>query len=45
MGRIDEINKFSEFLKSLDSKFKYKVVIAGNHELSFDPLSRKPYSA
>lgn len=30
------INKFSEFLGSLNDKFKYKVVIVGNHELSFD---------
>ena len=29
VGQIDEIKKFSEFLKSLDGKFTYKVVIAG----------------
>lgn len=35
-GGIDEVEKFSDFLKKLDDKFKYKVVIAGNHELSFE---------
>ena len=30
------MSKFSEFLGTLNSKFRYKVVINGNHELSFD---------
>ena len=36
VGSIKEVKEFSEFLKTLDHKFKYKIVIAGNHELSFD---------
>ena len=36
MGRFDEIRKFNEFLKSLDDRVKYKVVTAGNHDLTFD---------
>lgn len=36
-GAIKEVDKFSQFLKTLDDKFKYKVVIVGNHELSFEP--------
>ena len=36
MGSFDEIRKFNEFLKSLDDRVKYKVVIAGNHDLTFD---------
>ena len=33
-GEADEIESFSKWLGRLD--FKYKVVIAGNHELTFD---------
>lgn len=33
-GRNDEVRRFTNFLDTLD--FKYKIVIAGNHELSFD---------
>ena len=29
IGKIDEVKKFSDFLKSLNNKFKYKIVIAG----------------
>ena len=36
MGSTEDITKFSNFLESLNDKFKYKVVIVGNHELSFD---------
>ena len=36
LGSLEEIKEFSDFLKTLDDKFKYKVVIAGNHELTFD---------
>jgi metallophosphoesterase superfamily enzyme len=36
MGSFDEIRKFNQFLESLDDKVKYKVVIAGNHDLTFD---------
>ena len=34
-GGLDEVEKFSDFLKKLDDKFRYKVVIAGNNEVSF----------
>eukprot|EP00056_Hartaetosiga_gracilis_P005222 m.82616 g.82616 ORF g.82616 m.82616 type:complete len:364 (+) comp12092_c1_seq4:931-2022(+) len=34
VGRVDEVKEFSAFLKSTD--FKHKIVIAGNHDLSFD---------
>lgn len=33
-GRPHEIQEFNLFLKSLNDKFKYKVVIAGNEKLS-----------
>ena len=39
-GKFEEIDEFNKFLESLD-KIKYKVVIAGNHELSFDPKTAK----
>ena len=29
IGKLDEVKKFSEFLKTLDDRFHYKVVIAG----------------
>ena len=29
IGKVEEVKKFSEFLKTLDDKFQYKVVIAG----------------
>ncbi|CAF0856190.1 unnamed protein product [Brachionus calyciflorus] len=35
-GSIDDVIKFSNFLKTLDHKFTHKIIIAGNHELSFD---------
>jgi hypothetical protein len=41
MGRVDDVQKFSEQLLILNAKFTYKVVIAGNHELTFDPESRR----
>lgn len=34
-GEMDEVKKFNEWLGKLPHK--YKIVIAGNHELSFDP--------
>ncbi len=34
VGSLDDVKKFDKELKELD--YKYKVVIAGNHELSFD---------
>jgi hypothetical protein len=37
VGAFEEVKEFSDFMKSLNEKFKYKCVIAGNHELSFDP--------
>lgn len=35
-GRFVEVEKFANFLKTLDDKFRYKCVIAGNHELTFE---------
>lgn len=37
VGSETDVTNFSNYLKTMDEKFKYKVVIAGNHELSFDP--------
>ena len=37
MGRPDEVQKFNEFLGRLPHR--YKIVIAGNHELTFDVAS------
>ena len=34
VGDIKDVINFNEFLGNLD--FKYKIVIAGNHDLSFD---------
>ena len=34
-GHLDEVQRFNDFLGSLDH-IKHKIVIAGNHELSFD---------
>lgn len=36
-GGLNEVEEFAKFLQTLDHKFKFKVVIAGNHELSFEP--------
>jgi predicted phosphodiesterase len=36
VGSLDDVEKFDQDLKKLSEKFKYIVVIAGNHELSFD---------
>jgi hypothetical protein len=41
IGNIEDVKKFSSYLKSLDNKFTYKIVIAGNHELTFDEKSRR----
>ncbi len=41
-GSPDCIRKFSNFLQELNDRFKYKVVIAGNHELSFDENCKHP---
>lgn len=38
-GTIDEIQKQIDWLAALD--YKYKVVIAGNHDSFFDPRSRR----
>ncbi len=35
IGKLDEVKKFSEFLKTLDDKFQYKVVIAGGFSFDF----------
>lgn len=37
-GRLKEIEKFNEILGGIKHKFKHILVIAGNHELTFDPL-------
>ena len=39
-GNFEEIDEFNKFLDSLN-KIKYNIVIAGNHELSFDPKTAK----
>ena len=36
IGSEAEVSNFSDYLITLDNSFKYKVVIAGNHDLSFD---------
>lgn len=36
LGSVEKVKEFSEFLYKLNDKFKFKVVIAGNHELTFD---------
>lgn len=41
-GKLEEVNKFSEFLGTLNDRFKYKVVINGNHEMSFDENCTNP---
>ena len=35
IGNVDEVKKFSEFLKTLDDKFQYQVVIAGELNWTF----------
>ena len=40
-GGLDEVETFSNFLKKLDDKFRYKVVIAGNNEVSFKTEPKK----
>lgn len=35
-GSEAEVSRFSNFLETIHDKFKYKVLIAGNHDLSFD---------
>ena len=37
-GRVKEIEKFNEIVGSIKHKYKHILVIAGNHELTFDPL-------
>ncbi|KAL0268715.1 UNVERIFIED_CONTAM: hypothetical protein PYX00_010543 [Menopon gallinae] len=41
-GLVEEVIKFSEWIGNLPHK--YKIVIAGNHELSFDPSLTHPRS-
>ena len=36
VGSSGCVQKFSNFLETLNDRFVYKIVIAGNHELSFD---------
>lgn len=44
IGAPDDVQKFSNDLKTLSELFSYQVVIAGNHELSFDPITRNKYN-
>ena len=37
-GDVDEVVAFNEFLGSLKDKYKHILVIAGNHEVSFDGI-------
>lgn len=37
-GRLKEIESFNKILGSIKHKFQHILVIAGNHELTFDPL-------
>ena len=39
LGKYEEIADFNDWLKILP--YKHKIVIAGNHELSFDPRIMK----
>jgi hypothetical protein len=43
-GRSSEIEEFSQYLASL-TQVKYKVVIAGNHEMTLDPRLAKDVRA
>jgi 3',5'-cyclic AMP phosphodiesterase CpdA len=45
IGTFEEVKEFSDFMKSLNEKFKYKCVIAGNHELTFDPQACNRFMA
>jgi hypothetical protein len=36
-GSIQDLKDFSTHLEKLNDKFAYKIVIAGNHELLFEP--------
>jgi predicted phosphodiesterase len=38
-GDIDEIQNFNDILASM-TKINYKIVIAGNHEISFDQATQ-----
>lgn len=40
MGSKREVNKFNDWLETIN--FKHKVVIAGNHEIIFDPETSRP---
>lgn len=40
-GTVNEIEEFSKKLEYLQSKFSHIVLIAGNHELSFDHNSSR----
>ena len=35
-GKLKEVESFCEFLKEIKNRYKHIVVIAGNHELTFD---------
>jgi Icc-related predicted phosphoesterase len=41
LGLEDEVREFADFLKNKCNKFKHRVVIAGNHELTFDESRNK----
>ena len=37
-GKAEEVESFCNFLSSVSNKYKHIIVIAGNHELTFDNL-------
>ncbi|XP_002166072.3 metallophosphoesterase domain-containing protein 1 isoform X1 [Hydra vulgaris] len=39
VGKVEEIDHFNEFLNQHKNKYKHIIVISGNHELSFDPIT------
>lgn len=41
VGGPEEVQKFNKWLKTLD--FKYKIVISGNHEFTFDLEMEKTF--
>ena len=43
-GRLNEVESFNAILGSIKQKFQHILVIAGNHELTFDPLLHREKS-
>ena len=40
-GSEKDIRHFNDFLGTLNDKFKHKVVIAGNHDMTLDKYDKK----